>query len=175
MDSIAFRMGIVATLRSRDTGGKVIGLMITASHNPVEDNGIKLIDYTGDMIEEGWENICSMLANVADEILEETVQQVIQERVSDKTGKIRGLVVVGRDTRPSSESLSKAAIDGLRAMNALTTNDFCSENLGLLTTPQLHYIVHAFNHAHQGEPNERGYYDKFGAAFIDLASDRMSK
>lgn len=35
------------------------GLMITASHNLEEDNGIKLIDPTGDMLEETWETIAN--------------------------------------------------------------------------------------------------------------------
>lgn len=34
LDSVIFRAGIVATLRSKKLDGKVIGVMITASHNP---------------------------------------------------------------------------------------------------------------------------------------------
>lgn len=34
LDSVIFRTGILASLRSKKLDGKVIGVMITASHNP---------------------------------------------------------------------------------------------------------------------------------------------
>lgn len=37
--------------------------MITASHNPEEDNGVKLIDPLGEMLESSWENHATRLAN----------------------------------------------------------------------------------------------------------------
>ena len=47
LDSTFFRMGALAALRSRLRGGLAVGLMVTASHNPEPDNGIKLIDTEG--------------------------------------------------------------------------------------------------------------------------------
>jgi len=38
--------------------------MITASHNPEEDNGVKLIDSDGEMLEASWEVHATNLANV---------------------------------------------------------------------------------------------------------------
>lgn len=39
-------------------------MMITASHNLEPDNGVKLIDPDGEMLEQSWEEIATRLANV---------------------------------------------------------------------------------------------------------------
>uniref|UniRef100_T1K323 phosphoacetylglucosamine mutase n=1 Tax=Tetranychus urticae TaxID=32264 RepID=T1K323_TETUR len=149
LDSIAFRMAI--------------GLMITASHNPAEDNGIKLIDCTGSMLEESWEPICTELANESDEKLEDSVKNLILKM----NMKGEGLVLMGMDTRDSSEKLALSAADGVKAM------DTCVRDLGLLTTPQLHYIVYAYNKS-LGEPTESGYFTKFSGAFANLCASLKS-
>ena len=49
---LLYRMGLLAVLRSRCKGGVSIGAMITASHNPAPDNGVKLVDPAGEMLEQ---------------------------------------------------------------------------------------------------------------------------
>lgn len=39
--------------------------MITASHNPEPDNGVKLVDPHGEMLEQSWEKWATKFANVA--------------------------------------------------------------------------------------------------------------
>lgn len=78
-----YRMGILAAFRSMQKNGNyiyfckiniiftklekyvaTIGVMITASHNDEPDNGVKLVDPQGEMLEASWEVIATKLANV---------------------------------------------------------------------------------------------------------------
>ena len=50
------RVGMLAALRSRDRDGLKIGVMVTASHNPHRDNGVKIVDPTGAMLSQARES-----------------------------------------------------------------------------------------------------------------------
>jgi phosphoacetylglucosamine mutase len=65
LGSTVHRAGMVAALRSLKTGSTV-GLVITASHNPVCDNGVKIADPDGSMMDQSWEPFANALANAPD-------------------------------------------------------------------------------------------------------------
>lgn len=157
---VAFRVGIFATLRARFTKA-TIGAIITASHNPEQDNGIKLIDPSGGMLDEGWESIVTELANVPDLELEKHFEELVARYQVDMSSKCT--VLVGMDTRKSSPLLCEALMTGISAAGGSATN------FGLLTTPQLHYIVRCVNtDGLYGVASEEGYYNKLASAYLRL-------
>ncbi|KAJ2312383.1 hypothetical protein IWW54_002115 [Coemansia sp. RSA 2705] len=169
LESTVFRVGLLASLRSQSKQGKVIGVMITASHNHERDNGVKLVDPMGEMLQQSWEGYCSEIANA------ESNEQVVQVLASIAQAEsidlsITPRVVYARDTRPSGPLLQAALEDGLAALGTNATN------YGIVTTPQLHYYVRCLNTAGTpaayGEPTEAGYYEKYGQAFLRLVDGR---
>jgi len=162
LDHVMYRMGILAVLRSRACQGNHIGAMITASHNPAPDNGIKLVDPLGEMLASSWEGVATKLANCPDLDLPEVLDSIVAEFSIPATG---GKVILGRDTRQSSPTLSKACLKGIEAAGG-----WCVD-LGVVTTPQLHYVVVATNSGGAyGEPTLQGYYAKISQAFKKLMS-----
>lgn len=75
-------------------------------------------------------------------------------------------IFIGKDTRPSSPSLAKCAIDGVLALSGKPW-DF-----GIVTTPMLHYFVTCKNtNGQYGQATEDGYYNKLVSAFKKLRGE----
>ncbi|XP_030637554.1 phosphoacetylglucosamine mutase [Chanos chanos] len=160
LDHVMFRMGLLAVLRSKKTRS-TIGVMVTASHNPEDDNGVKLIDPMGEMVALTWEEYASQLANAEQEELLHSLNDIVKKETIDMSQEAR--VIVGRDTRPSSESLSRAVFDGVQCLGS-HFHDY-----GLVTTPQLHYMVYCQNT--QGSATLEDYYKKHSQAFLHLTKN----
>ncbi|GAA5953648.1 hypothetical protein JCM8115_004114 [Rhodotorula mucilaginosa] len=176
LDSVMFRVGLLAVLRSKNLKGKAIGVMVTASHNPEKDNGVKLVDPMGEMLHASWEPYATRLANAdSDDALVATLEAIVAETSTDLAQPAH--VVYGHDTRPSCRTLVRALVDGL-ASTALSSSALETElvNAGLVTTPQLHYLVRCLNTAgtpeEYGEPSVEGYYRKLATAYTNLSRGR---
>ncbi|KAK4047341.1 hypothetical protein OIO90_006200 [Microbotryomycetes sp. JL221] len=171
LDSVMYRVGLLASLRSKALDGKVIGVMVTASHNPEKDNGVKLVDPQGEMLHASWELLATRLANAE---TDQDVVTVVRDIASTNNIDLsrQSTVVYGHDTRPSCPQLVKALEDGLNSIG-----DTKLVAAGLVTTPQLHYLVRCLNtqatRQPYGEPTEQGYYTKLSTAYTALARGRQ--
>ncbi|KAL0109949.1 hypothetical protein PUN28_013532 [Cardiocondyla obscurior] len=166
LNHVLYRMGLLAVLRSKAKKG-AIGLMITASHNLEPDNGIKLVDPAGEMLEVSWETIATNLANVPDSELASMLIEISTKENIDLS--VPATVIIGRDTRISSPILLNAALVGIKTLHGEVTD------LGLVTTPQLHYIVVCTNtKGSYGDPTLQGYYLKLTAVFKSIRGNTIN-
>lgn len=168
LDHVMYRMGILAALRSKVLGGRPVGVMITASHNPEKDNGVKLVEPMGEMLVPEWEAHATKLANASDCGFAEVLKELILSLSVDLS--VSATVFVGRDTRASSVRLALAVCDGIGAMRPSSCR-----SISLATTPQLHYAVRcAETNGAYGLPSLVGYRDKLLNAYALLVQSRSA-
>lgn len=155
LDGVVFRMGCLAALRSKSKQGKAIGVMVTASHNPEEDNGLKLVDPDGEMLAANWEKYATEIANAKADELASILEKIAKSENIDNS--VDSLVIVGRDTRSTSSPLISSVKDGVSALGSKIID------LGEVTTPQLHFSVRMTNRGLPGD--EESYYRSFSEAY----------
>lgn len=114
------------------------------------------------MLDQAWEEYAVWLANASNsQELEQVINKIVQ--VAKINTDAPASVIVGRDTRPSGEALTKSLMDGVEALGGKI------QDFGLVTTPQLHYLTRSLNTLNTpesyGEPSNQGYYAKLATAF----------
>ncbi len=163
MKKIAPNVGVLAALRSA-TVDSIIGIMITASHNCASENGFKMIDPNGEMMESSWEKIGDQLINLTNSAEMICFIKNFCQTKNIELG-IRGVsprVIIGYDTRDSSINILQILLSTIRSLAGQVMV------VGLCTTPELH---HAIYHANQGNVcDQNNYFDqnnKFDFTFVN--------
>ncbi|CAD5209269.1 unnamed protein product [Bursaphelenchus xylophilus] len=136
MGFIVYRVALWTCLRVRTLSFYNLGLMITASHNPIGDNGVKIVGAKGEMLTTELQQEVQDLINLNDEDFHIKIKEMWT--LVAKKDIYTGLHIAW-DTRPSSPCLALAALRAAQQCNVKAIAH------GLLTTPQLHYVVMASN------------------------------
>ena len=166
LDPVMFRMGLLAVMRSKALKGKTIGVMVTASHNPEQDNGVKVVEPLGEMLVQDWELVATDLANVVTDQVSSKCARMFADLKVDHSQQ--ATVIFARDTRSSGMRLCRALVEGIKSLEGSFID------YGELTTPQLHYLVRCLNTRNAsvpyGIPTEAGYYEKLTGAFNKITA-----
>lgn len=169
LDAVVIRASVLMTLRSKQIQ-KSCGIMITASHNPENDNGLKLIDYTGDMINEQFERYAVELAmcKTFDDFIS-NIHRIITECNISIDSSFEGFVYIGRDTRRSGNHLFSICKEAVYAAGGYPMNAY------YVSTPELHYIVAKQNNTqYKSNMLNSDYIDNLMSSFDKLYQTRNS-
>lgn len=158
MGPVAYRVGLLAAALSVHLyGGRPLGIMLTASHNHIDDNGVKLVDPAGGMLP-------AHLEPFAEEIVATSLPHLLTviRKISSAIGKgptplgvTPATLVIGRDTRPSGLALVEAVKAGAALLQGEMVPAVNVIDLGLVTTPELHLATARID---QGRTFDDGYY-----------------
>lgn len=159
LDSVILRMGMLAALRSRCfKENNAVGGMITASHNQEPDNGLKLVDPSGGMMETAWEKHATELANAAEDEVSAVLEKIVVEHDIDPAFSAK--VFMGRDTRATSDNLANLFSQGATTLGAEVID------LGIVCTPQVHWVVREHNN---NRPHTvADYHQVVADAFLEI-------
>ena len=121
---ISFKIGRIISYLAI-TENHNLGIMITASHNEYQDNGVKIVNSDGQMINKNYESIIENYINDKEEIGN------YMEILSPKK------IIIGCDSRQSCDKIKSEIIKGIYSI---------SKKIGVIdyekvTTPQHHYLV----------------------------------
>lgn len=173
LDYVLFRVGLVSSLKCTLLS-KTMGVMITASHNPAQDNGVKIIEPDGGMLSADWEQVVEKIVNTKNDKLLDEVLSIVDEFKIDLTKK--ATIFIGRDTRESGPKLQECLEAGIVAI-APNCNH---RSFGLITTPIIHYLVAESNqNLGNNQIQIEAYYQRFISAFTkaidhyDLRSNKL--
>jgi phosphoacetylglucosamine mutase len=103
----------------------ILGLCFTASHNPPNDNGIKIVDRNGMMLEEKYERLLERVIN----------GDTLEKKIC--SGKKRKILLIAKDTRTSGIYLKEILTKNLKNIKCF--------DIGTMTTPQFHNTVLYFS------------------------------
>ena len=140
IEEIAVQLGTAMALLS-SYKRQSFGIMITASHNHHEDNGVKIMDNKGHMVSE---DIEKYLENFVNNMYQDDPGQGPPFRpaihVEDDVVKVLNdnniSIVIGYDSRKSSPTIAKLIQKGVFRTNL----KFPVQILPHVTTPELHYV-----------------------------------
>uniref|UniRef100_A0AC35TNH1 Phosphoacetylglucosamine mutase n=1 Tax=Rhabditophanes sp. KR3021 TaxID=114890 RepID=A0AC35TNH1_9BILA len=117
---------------------QAMGIMITASHNPIQDNGVKIIGPNGEMLDE--ENSSKLNLFINDPEERARMDEMFSVGVFDPPSHSQ--IFIGGDNRPSTYNLIRLCIEGIQSVSL--TDDFYTVYMDV-PTPALHYYVYANN------------------------------
>lgn len=137
LENVFFKVGIIAALRSISVNAN-IGVMVTASHNAEQDNGVKIVDPDGGMLAHEWEIISEKIVNSEGEDFISNVKQTIETLSLNVS--LPFTIVIGRDCRSHSPILSGYLRKGIDLFPNSKIID-----IGEVITPVLHVAVCYFN------------------------------
>lgn len=164
MRHVIHRSAMLLVLLSVKSNKQVAGLCITASHNPPQDNGVKLINSDGGMLDSEFETYATEYINARDPMQYlVTLCDKLGICLSNPSVFSESRIYCGRDTRDSSPQLHEYAKSGIEALGATFLD------LGVVTTPQVHFAVQTANHKGVQDlvgPTE--YYNHFAQQFSDF-------